>query len=403
MKHIIICMLAGAAMLSAQTKTVGPQGQGVGTGDRSAFLDALGGTTAGKALFQMVNPSAITFPRVNADNTVSLRSLADVRSDIGAAALAGPQTFSGAQSFSGSVLFSNTARPTSAGTGVPASNSLITEADMREQYVADVSNIYVRQQMGWDAGPWVTVGASPSYLLDGNGVAGARLIGPTTQAAASAQGGGVKYPDGGVTGGAMTSLTRAFQLRFLFRNVGGQAGANAFFLSLRNNTDFWSTSSVGLYHVAQPANAWQAGTVYVSGDRVNVSGIVHVVSTGGTSGGSAPSWTATRNGTTTDNTVTWRNLGPHTSSKWALGFVDGSGVITLIDTGVAWVAGTTNTTLLSLRSDGSSVFASVNGSAEVSVARGALTAATPYIMGRGDTNLTHRIHGLLFTFTTASQ
>lgn len=403
MKHIIICMFAGAAMLSAQTKTVGPQGQGITEGDRSAFLDALGGTTAGKALFQLVNPSAITYPRVNVDNTVSMRSLSDVRSDIEAAGLAGPQTFSGAQSFSGSVSFSSTGRPTSAGTGEPTSNSLITEADMRERYVADVGNVYVRQQMGWDAGPWVTVGASPSYVADGNGVAGTRLIGSTGFAAASAQGGGIKYPDGGGTGGTMTTLNRAWQMRFLFRNQFGAVGANAFFVSLRNNTDFWANSSIGLYHVPQPANSWQAGTPYVSGDRVNVAGIVQVVATGGASGGSEPSWNAARNGTTTDNTITWRNLGPHTSNKWALGFVGAPGVITLIDTGVAWVTGTTGTTLLSLRSDGSSVFASVNGSAEVSVSRGELFAATPYIMGRSDANATHRIHGLLYTFTTPSQ
>jgi hypothetical protein len=52
MKHIIIYLLAAAGLACAQTKTVGPQGQGIASGDRSAFLDALGGTTAGKALFQ---------------------------------------------------------------------------------------------------------------------------------------------------------------------------------------------------------------------------------------------------------------------------------------------------------------------------------------------------------------
>lgn len=44
----------------------------------------LGATTVGSNLFTLTNPSAITFPRINADNTVSARSAADFRTDIGA-------------------------------------------------------------------------------------------------------------------------------------------------------------------------------------------------------------------------------------------------------------------------------------------------------------------------------
>jgi hypothetical protein len=103
MKSILIYLLASASLALAQTKTVGPQGQGIGTGDRSAFLDALGGTTAGKSLFQMANPSAITFPRINADNTVSALSAADFRTAIGAVATAENETISGNKTFSGQV------------------------------------------------------------------------------------------------------------------------------------------------------------------------------------------------------------------------------------------------------------------------------------------------------------
>lgn len=47
----------------------------------------LGGTTVGGNLFLLANPGAITFIRVNADNTVTTRSAANFRSDIGATTL----------------------------------------------------------------------------------------------------------------------------------------------------------------------------------------------------------------------------------------------------------------------------------------------------------------------------
>jgi hypothetical protein len=57
-----------------------------GTGATSAF-DArltLGATTVGANLFTLTNPSAITFPRFNANNTVSALNAADFRTAIGA-------------------------------------------------------------------------------------------------------------------------------------------------------------------------------------------------------------------------------------------------------------------------------------------------------------------------------
>jgi hypothetical protein len=43
---------------------------------------SLGGTTIGQSMFTLTNPSAITFPRFNADNTVTARTAANFRSDI---------------------------------------------------------------------------------------------------------------------------------------------------------------------------------------------------------------------------------------------------------------------------------------------------------------------------------
>jgi cytoskeletal protein CcmA (bactofilin family) len=45
---------------------------------------SLGGTTVGQNFFTLTNPSAITFPRMNADNTVSSLSASDFRTAIGA-------------------------------------------------------------------------------------------------------------------------------------------------------------------------------------------------------------------------------------------------------------------------------------------------------------------------------
>lgn len=44
---------------------------------------SLGGTTVGQAFFTLTNPSAITFPRINADNTVSALSATDLQTAIG--------------------------------------------------------------------------------------------------------------------------------------------------------------------------------------------------------------------------------------------------------------------------------------------------------------------------------
>jgi hypothetical protein len=72
---------------------VGAEANGaVSTHNSSA--SAHGFTTAGKALANLANPSAITFPRVNADNTATLLSASDFRTAIGA----GTSSFDGAYS-----------------------------------------------------------------------------------------------------------------------------------------------------------------------------------------------------------------------------------------------------------------------------------------------------------------
>lgn len=81
---------------------------GTGASTASAARTNLGATTLGANLFTVTNPSAITFPRFNENNSVSALSASDFRTAIGAgtgtgdAVLASDQTFTGTNTFSGS-------------------------------------------------------------------------------------------------------------------------------------------------------------------------------------------------------------------------------------------------------------------------------------------------------------
>lgn len=51
--------------------------------DADTALGTLGGTTVGKNLFKLTNPGAVSFLRINADNTVTAQSLTNFRTDLG--------------------------------------------------------------------------------------------------------------------------------------------------------------------------------------------------------------------------------------------------------------------------------------------------------------------------------
>ena len=81
------------AITPASVSGVVPVANG-GTGATSAATARtnLGATTVGGNVFTLTNPSAITFPRFNADNTVSALNAADFRTAIGAGSGAGSVT-----------------------------------------------------------------------------------------------------------------------------------------------------------------------------------------------------------------------------------------------------------------------------------------------------------------------
>jgi hypothetical protein len=72
--------------------TVAIANGGTGATTASGARSNLGATTVGSSFFTVANPSAIRFPRINANNTVTLRTAADFRGDIGAGAGSGTVT-----------------------------------------------------------------------------------------------------------------------------------------------------------------------------------------------------------------------------------------------------------------------------------------------------------------------
>ena len=91
--------------LSGLTTALSIAQGGTGATTASAARTALGATTLGANVFTLANPGAITFPRFNADNTVSALSAADFRTAIGVGAGDGTVTsVSGTGSVNGLTL-----------------------------------------------------------------------------------------------------------------------------------------------------------------------------------------------------------------------------------------------------------------------------------------------------------
>lgn len=89
--------------------------------------DISNATAVGLALLLLTNPGAVTFPRFNADNTVTARSAADFRADIGAVGLTGNETIAGDKTFSGTTVFSGSV--TFNGTTTTVNSTTVTYDD----------------------------------------------------------------------------------------------------------------------------------------------------------------------------------------------------------------------------------------------------------------------------------
>jgi hypothetical protein len=77
---------------------------GTGASTASAARTNLGATTLGANLFTVTNPSAITFPRFNENNSVSALSASDFRTAIGAGTGTGDVTLTGTQTLTNKTI-----------------------------------------------------------------------------------------------------------------------------------------------------------------------------------------------------------------------------------------------------------------------------------------------------------
>lgn len=121
------------------------------SGDYTATL--VGATTIGAAIFGLTNPSAITFLRMNADNTASALSASAFRTAIGAGTgdgdmtLAGVQTVTGAKSFNSTKLILNgsTSGTTTLNSAATAGTSVLTLPAGTGTLLSTISAVTVAQ------------------------------------------------------------------------------------------------------------------------------------------------------------------------------------------------------------------------------------------------------------------
>jgi hypothetical protein len=124
------------------TGTVAIANGGTGATTAANARTNLGGTTLGGNLFTITNPSAVTFPRFNADNTVSALDAATFRTAIGAGtgggsvtSVSGTGTVNGL-TLSGTVTSSGSLTLSGAISGVPNTATTATSANTASAIVA---------------------------------------------------------------------------------------------------------------------------------------------------------------------------------------------------------------------------------------------------------------------------
>ena len=275
---------------------------------------------------------------------------------------------SGTQTFSGAQSFSSTTRPTSSGTGTPASNSLVTRADVDESFL-DFDTIALRDDFVGGTDGQLVVGQLDWERSQLNGTGNWRPMTPNIGFGIGAI----------VTAAAFKSIQ---QLQFDASNGIGGGGFNfnllansstrikfrVQFSSLNARIDFGFRPYVALIqgfesrklalNYTPVAAAWTSSTVTALNQfrRPTVSnGRKYYASVGGTTGATEPTWPLTVAGTVTDGTVTWTEHGfeggpnlmlvYHTVAGETAGVVVNTGIAAAINTWYVveaiWVSGST--------------------------------------------------------------
>lgn len=127
------------------TGTVAIANGGTGAITASAARTNLGATTVGDNLFTLTNPSAVTFPRFNADNTVTALNAADFRTAIGAGTGNGTVT-----------SVTGTSPVASSGGATPAISLSSGYGDTQNPYGSKTANLVL-------AGPSTGAAAAPTF------------------------------------------------------------------------------------------------------------------------------------------------------------------------------------------------------------------------------------------------
>jgi len=202
---------------------------------------SLGATTVGANFFTLTNPSAITFPRINADNSVSTLDAATFRTAIGAGTGNGTVT-SVAQTFTGGLISVAGSPVTSSGTlaltvagtsgGVPYFSGAATWAS---------SGVLTANAIVVGGG----AGAAPSTITTGTGVVTALGVNTGTAGAFVVNGGALGTP----SSGTVTNLTGTASI-----NINGTVGATT-----PNTGAFTSITSTSASGILTRAAANQDG------------------------------------------------------------------------------------------------------------------------------------------------
>lgn len=302
----------------------------VSTLDASNFRTAIGATTVGGSMFTLTNPSAVTFPRFNADNTVSALDAATFRTAIGAGTGGGTVSSvtvsagsglsgGGTVTTSGTITLSN-AGVTSlgAGTGISLSGSTggVTVTNSGVTSVSAGSGISVSASTG---GVTISASGGSSYVFLGrvalgNGVGTASISLPagwqnTYDAIAFTVRGYVFAAFGGIPAGhiLIDNVTSGF--RYIY-SAGG-AGGNS------SNVIFSGTNLFNL--LATVSNNYGVsvnGFINYSGNYDTMISVL--IATGGSQSGYVTG--AYNNGFVTGapSSIQWYNGGYNPSTQYYL-------------------------------------------------------------------------------------